>query len=183
MSLASSMFALKYNKHMKIKFHHLVVLLFFLTSMPFQLASQTILEKLGAVKTDFIITSDTVVFEVFDQVIIQRGNAIHGALNEGGYGYGNQNYFLEFITREKIQKLKTYGPKNDFYRIELIDKNGNVLGRIYPYLHHVKVISNRVSPLLHTHVINLSEVPMVLLDKTTRINIEFFEQRWKYPKR
>lgn len=168
---------------MKIKSHYLLVFLLLLAGIPFQSIGQTLLEKLGGVKTDFILTSDTVVLEVFDQVIIQRGNVVHGSINDGGYGYGNQNYFLEFITREKIQKIKTNGPKNDFYRMELIDKNGNILGRIYPFLHHVKVISNKETPLLYTHAINLSEVPLILLDKTTRINIEFFEQRWKYPKR
>ena len=145
------------------------------------LQSQTLIDQLGGIKTSFIITSDTLVFEVFDQILIERGRSHFGGFYDGGFGYAYKALHLEFISRERIQKLKKYGPKDNYFQVELLDKNGNLLARIIPKPHQVNTLSNQSEPRWYTHSVNLEEVPIILLDKTARINLVFYEQRLRYP--
>jgi hypothetical protein len=166
------------NKAMS-KSHLLIVMLFAFIGVS-QSNAQSLTEKLGGTRTDFIITSDTAVFEVFDQILIKRGKSKVGTVYDGGYGYGYQTYHLEFISRDKIKKIRKRGEKNDFHVMELIDQNGGVIAKIYPRLEDVIMVSNREKPFLYTYMINLEEVPLILLEKTKRINIVYIEQRWRY---
>jgi hypothetical protein len=142
------------------------------------LGAQNISESLGAIKTNFRIYSDTIDLKVSDQIIILRAEKqTYSDSNFGtGWGYGYRSFHLEFITK-KILKVENYhfrvGRDNE-NKLQLIfyDSNSSVLATISVPFNYVDLYNNSSitdSPFFYS--IDLIDVPVVLLDKTAKINM------------
>lgn len=93
------------------KFQTLTFLVIVLVAFIPNLYSQSLIENLGGVKTNFIITTDSVEMTILEQVIIKRGVRNYKAriFDDGGYGYGYglQTFHLELITKvEFVEKYR-----------------------------------------------------------------------------
>ena len=146
--------------------------------------SQTLSEKLGGVKTNFTIVSDTIEMDVISQIIIQRGVASHKydySCDENssygyGYGYANQNYFLEFYAKQalrtrKIDRRSTIsGHKKRYFQIVITDANGNLLYQNGYF--GSRVTYNFNNDNIYVYSVNLNNIPLVILDQATTIRLE-----------
>ena len=142
--------------------------------------SQSLTEKLGGVKTDFVFISDSIEMDIIDQIILKRGvkdsNTSYGSYSDGaygyGYGYGFETFHLEFITTSKIKEIKFYERKKwTHYKIDLMAENDSLLYSFKKYPSDVVKVLNGDS--LQTYSINLYKVPMIFLDRTKKIRIEY----------
>lgn len=144
--------------------------------------AQNLSEKLGGVKTDFIITSHGVELDVISQVISKRAERFYdwGGHNEGayGYGYGYESFHLEFTVRNGEIDLPQSGTLLRSERpivLDFYDEDGNLIGSRARSPREVRLISNN-SPnnkLMH-YSIDLIAIPLPLLDVAKRI--DFFRE-------
>lgn len=161
------------------------------------LQSQSLFEKLGGIKTDFIIKSDSTELNIISQGIIKNSfyeSDYSTSVNQSyGYGYGVECYYLEFITDVKIKPIirRTFLINFEVYNIQCFDESGNCILKESVMGHTCKKTSNEnpVQPNPHTatnvrivkktsidntlysYSINLHSIPMIILDKTKKIVI------------
>lgn len=137
--------------------------------------AQSLIEKLGGVRTEFVIRSISTDVPVLSQAIVKRGmhrsNYSTGLEQAYGYAYGLQTYYLEFSTNSKIhERYVNKKGRRTYYEIKLFDNLGKLILVKNIGNHMVKVSSNGDD--LRTYSVNLKEIPMVLLDQTKKIEIE-----------
>lgn len=156
----------------------------FLLSVGFSaqsLNAQLLTEKLGGVSTNFLITSaDTVNLQPVRQVILQRA-ATREYITDGYYQnthqVGYNAYHLEFSSVRGISAQMVYNNKmgcfdQDFYRLVMYDVQEEVVGAMQLTSREVtKWINTNVVPYTFAFSIDLSDVPLVLLDNTARLDI------------
>lgn len=153
-----------------------VILIIMLIAISPNLHAQSLIERLGGVKTDFQFTTDSLEMPIIDQVIIKRGVSDYNYNDVGdsgyGYGYGLQTLHLEFITKSAIieRQRSDKRERNSLYEIKLMDKKGALLLIRKLKLRELLKVSNGDD--LFTYSINLKKIPMVLLNKTKTINID-----------
>ncbi len=158
-------------------FFLLVILFSFVASPAF---SQSLIEKLGGVKTEFVFVSDSKELPIFSQAIIQRGvyDMHHSSLSDKayGWGYGMQAYRLEFLTKAKLAELPIIKRrlKRKYYSLSLVDGNNTTLLTHKIYVADMIVSTNDAG--LTTYSINMNKIPMVVLDKTHTIHIELHKK-------
>ena len=137
--------------------------------------AQDLSEKLGGVKTNFRFTSDTIDLNVSDQFIIKNAGAYNRTeeIYSGGYGYaaGYDSYHLEFITNKNLsyEYFKRY---TSFHFIISFYNSDNILLTKKQFYQEVSRYRNpdiKGSPIFYS--IDLYNIPVSLLDKTSRINI------------
>ena len=142
------------------------------------LGAQDIKESLGGIKTNFRIFSDTIDLKVIDQIIILKAEKqTYSDSNLGtGWGYGYQSFHLEFITKKNIKVDNyQYGTGRDNgSKLKLIfyDSNNNELASIsipFDYVDQYNNLSIINSPFFYS--IDLIDIPIVLLDKTDKIDM------------
>lgn len=154
----------------------------FCLCLPFFSSAQSLTEKLGGVPTNFVITSDTNTLEVISQMIIKRGEyyAEYRDDYEGSsaYGYGYQSFHLEFMSRQPIYHKSVYDGnirwrdmKSELY-VSFYDEADNLLLNAKMPPSFLKIVDENTG--LFSYSLNLVDYPIVLLDKTKRINI------WQY---
>lgn len=140
------------------------------------LKGQTLSERLGSVKTNFQFYSDTVALNVTDQFLLKNAGGYstvyYSSDNSYAYAAGYESFHLEFITYKPLTREILKGLLNpDHYRLEFYDSENNKLSTMK--LHDkVSVAENpeiKGSPAFYS--IDLYEIPISLLDKTTKINI------------
>lgn len=148
----------------------------FLTSF---LQAQSLSEKLGGVKTDYIITSHGVELEITNQLIVKRAERFYdwGGHNDGayGYGYGYESFHLEFTVKNGEIDLPESGSLFKSGKLLVLDfygEDGNLLGSRRRSPQDIRFISNNStnSKLMH-YTIDLIAIPLPLLDSTKRIDI------------
>ena len=137
---------------------------------------QSLSEKLGAVKTNFRFYSDTIALNVTDQFLLKNAGGYssvsYSSDNSYAYAAGYESFHLEFVTYKPLTREILKGLLNpDHYRLEFYDSRNNKLATMK--LHDkVSVAENteiKGSPAFYS--IDLYEIPISLLDKTTKINI------------
>ncbi len=142
------------------------------------LGGQNLSESLGGIKTNFQIYSDTADLKVSDQIIVLRAEKRYSSdSNFGtGWGFGYQSFHLEFITKKdiKIESFKYRSGRDNETRFELVfyDSQNNVLATSSSPYHYVDLLNNSSitdSPFFYS--IDLIDIPIVLLDKTVKINM------------
>lgn len=164
------------ESNLRKKCQRFIVLISILISTIPSLYSQSLIENLGGVKTDFQFTTDSVEIPIIEQAILRRGVSKYnsGIVSDGGYGYGYglQTFHLEFITEAKITERYRSGKRSNrkHYEIKLWDENDSLLLHIGIQLSELRKVSNGKN--LYTYSINLNRIPIVLLDKTQKINID-----------
>jgi hypothetical protein len=160
------------------------LVLVLLTSLSLASNAQSISEKLGGVATSFTIKSDTTLLNQERQIILQRGvahsyadyeSSLEGYTYGYGYGYGYQSYHIEFVSTEKIQELENRKRrKNSSYTYYLIfiNKDSNRVHTQTIYEKDVKMIAGESGKeTVYAYSINLADIPLILLDSVTEINI------------
>lgn len=142
------------------------------------LEAQNLKESLGGIKTNFKIVSDTVDLRVSDQIIILRAekksseNSSFGT----GWGYGYQSFHLEFIAKKeiKVETFKFKPGRDNESKLELTFYNSenSILASLSVPFDQVDALSNpTTSDRLFFYSIDLINIPVVLLEKTYKINM------------
>ena len=144
------------------------------------LNAQSLTESLGATKTNFKICSNTVDLETLNQIVIQSAEQIYSS----EYGYGYQSFHLEFVSQKKIAATKAEQFENkellqmasyysgNKYLMTFYDSNDQILLTITVPLSSIDNFTNAsMDNRLYFYSIDLIDVPIILLDKTTKIDI------------
>ncbi|MDH5398797.1 MAG: hypothetical protein OEX02_11655 [Cyclobacteriaceae bacterium] len=140
--------------------------------------AQNLSDHLGAVKTNFQIYSDTTNLQVSEQILIKR--ASHDAYRYyegGGVGYGYEEYHLEFTVGKKINSENLWpGYLERFYqdnrticKLVFYDQFNNTLAT--KMVLFVDQLFNPDETEFYFYSIDLRDIPLVLLNKTVKINI------------
>lgn len=153
------------------------IIIFVLVSTYTNISAQSIIEKLGGVKTDFVFTTNSVELKIVDQAIIQRGfydykTKISSSSSYGhAYGYGLQAYYLEFITSSDLKTFEKYKRKANkaVYDIKLYDKNDTLLLN-FSVLYRNSKATAKISGL-RSYSINLIQVPLIIFDHVKKIDV------------
>ncbi len=146
--------------------------------------AQNLGQSLGGVKTNFQFFSDTINLNVTDQIIVQRAEKkTYSDVNFGtGWGYGYQSIHLEFTTRKdlavKYFEFKAGGNNGDRIEMSFYDINNILLAT---YTNDFTIVDLFNNPLikdsLYFYSIDLINIPIILLDNTTKINLVKKEAR------
>ena len=162
-------------KHARTYF---IAFLIIVNLISFESNAQSLTEKLGGVKTDFIFISDSAEMNIVDQAILKRGFSNYGSYSDGAYGYGFQTFYLEFMTTSKIKERYSKNRKLiTHYKIDFLTKNDSLLSSFTLYSSGVIKISSREN--LQTYSINLYKIPIILLERTKKIRIEHYSYKFK----
>jgi hypothetical protein len=153
-------------------------LMFFGLLLSFNLFSQNLSEKLGAIPTDFVFTTDNEPMVVYQQHIIERASLLVAKKDETPIAAGYKSYWLEIETDTKLNfsaRFNRDGRKGK-YNVACYDVNGELLG-MFPlsnndlrvvlkeqFTFEIKTDNRFVS-------INIRTIPLVVLDKTKRIDL------------
>ena len=138
------------------------------------LFSQSLLEQLGGIHSNFIITSDSISMEAEEQILIQRavsdGDTEHIGDGTLKYGYGYRSLHLEFLSNKTIQFNSLFGRKRKFCQLKLYSDQ-TLLALVNLKAKDVRMISNQADPPIYSYSINLKSIPIVSLDKTLTIDL------------
>jgi hypothetical protein len=155
-----------------------LILLIAILSVVFNSNAQNLKESLGGIKTNFQFFSDTTNLKAIDQIIIQRAEKKSSSdSNFGtGWGYGYQSFHIEFITRKHLTvtkfAYKAGRNNNDKLELTFYDCNNIVLASYSADFSIVDLFNNSLSNDSQIfYSIDLIDIPIVLLDKTVKINL------------
>lgn len=156
------------------------LLFLFIQLSVFSINAQSLSESLGAVKTNFQIFSDNKDLNVTDQFIIKRAEkkSYTRAVYDGGYGYGYgyQSLHLEFVTQETyiLEEFdhKFVGNNSDKLELTFYDSNDVALATDVSDFSVVDLMYSLPSEKLRFfYSIDLIDIPVILLDKTVKIDL------------
>lgn len=175
--------------------------LYFLTVLvlcSLSLSSQSISEQLGAVKTNFIITSNSLTLNI-EQILIPRAVAKSGHYTTPSmnvsytklqnstapqihtYGYGYQSFHLEFIAEKQISTIRANGKKRTYYLLHFLDINEELISSFELSSAMVNFIPNKGSKAWsYIYSIDLKNVPIVVLDRTQQLKITRYDLARSY---
>lgn len=157
-----------------------IFLLSFSLSYSPSLFGQTITEDMGAVKTDYLITSEDLNLELIDQIIIKRGEGTFytgsEAVGEGGagygYGIGKETFHLELMSLNPVRERQTKNRwHSGMFLLQFYNTQNQLICNVMVPAKDVILTSEKENPLFYLYSINLARVPLVVLDHTNRINI------------
>jgi hypothetical protein len=140
--------------------------------------SQNLSQKLGAIPTDFVFTTNNEPMIVHQQHIIERASLLISKKDEMPIAAGYKSYWLEIETETKINflgRLNRNG-RNGRNNVSCYDANGELLGMFPLSSSDVRVVLKEQF-VFETKTdnrfvsINIRTIPLVVLDKTTRIDI------------
>ncbi|MEL6945754.1 MAG: hypothetical protein AAFO82_24130 [Bacteroidota bacterium] len=137
-----------------------------------------LIEQVGGVRTNFVISNENNVLKVKTQAILKRGLTEHDrdwdSFSDGAYGYayglGVEVFRLEFITDTDLRKEKRKRSEVRKYELRFYTKTDELLLMLTIPLRYVTVYSNLKK--IYIYSINLQNIPFVVLDETHRIDIQ-----------
>jgi hypothetical protein len=133
--------------------------------------AQKLSDALGAVQTNFLISSDSVNLNAVNQYIIKKAGIFYGSGSDYGYGAGYESFHLEFESDKRL--ITDYIKKSwDNYLIEFYAIDNRLLATIFLSNQQVKILRNTEmagNPIFYS--IDLIDVPTPLLDKSYKLNI------------
>lgn len=142
------------------------------------LCAQSVSESLGGIKTNFEISTINTDLEVTEQIIVLQAERLTyiSTVDQAGWGYGYQSFHLEFITQKAIKEVQ--GDKNNRYkyRLTFIDHENVILFATDLSHNSVKKYNNPdIANSRFFYSIDLIGIPVLLFDKTKRIDIYRFK--------
>ncbi len=159
-----------------------------LVLVAFGVKSQTISEKLGAVATNFEITSASEPLKITNQIILKRNITKHREDDDDNEFAVYERYYFQFISENKlvtsdrsnIKKEALVKSNHSYYKddyfISFFDENDFV---IYEFTRDVENRFNLDYNLgkggFFTYNFYLSGFPLLLLDKITRIDVQIID--------
>ncbi len=154
---------------------HFVIVYLSTMLLAVPLGGQSLAEQMGGIRTNFILTSDSVSLETDSQILIKRAisDSKTELIDDGSakYGYGYQSYHLEFICNQDILVHKGIGKSKSYYLLELFDGNHQLLASIKLKDSDVQMVSNQKERSVSAYSINLRDIPLVLLDRALEVNL------------
>lgn len=159
------------------------------------LLAQTLSEKLGGVTTNFTIISGDDTLSLDKQIIVKRAkykaeknHQVHETF-EGGYGgygyglgYGYQSFHLEFTSKAKVNRTTVYNGNRKpkwVCSFHCYDANGKQILEMFVPADRLKQGFSNQEADSFIYSLNLVGVPIVVLDKTTTIQIEWLYHTYK----
>lgn len=150
-------------------------------------SAQTTTDQLGAVDCNFSFYSNSVHLDVIKQSLIERATAVARKSeieNESyGYAYAYTEWHLEFVSNNAIQsryrtddELKS---RRQQYHLQFYNKTGDLLMETYIGKDKLKLWKGKVDngiTSIYTYSLNLVNLPLILLDNVSAIQIEFIER-------
>ncbi len=140
--------------------------------------AQNLKEALGGIKANFQIYSDSVNLDVNDEIIVLKAarKFFSDCQCGTGYGYGYQSYHLEFITKKQLATKNTkylIGRDNtDKIELKFYDANNVLLASpTFPFTIIDLYNNAAVKNSLFFFSIDLIDIPIVLLNKTSKIDL------------
>lgn len=153
-----------------------------LTCLPLLLIGQSISERAGGVTTNFIITSDSILLNDTQQILIKRGKYEYSTYTSSlsdsgyGYGYGYQSFHIEFTSNKEISTVIQSKRRKSRRRVHFSLRFTDNSGRVYE---NVEINESEINSLIGTkdsdkayyYSINLASVPLLVLNEVSEINI------------
>ena len=137
------------------------------------LVSQNLVESIGGYKTNYIITSDSIVINNKSQVLIRRAESNHISSANAGYGYGYESLHLEFISKDSIVTIeRSKRSLFPFYVIQFYDVENSLIAQKYLMKNDIDILKNKEN-LIKTYSIELKDIPVSVLEITKKVNIYF----------
>lgn len=138
------------------------------------LCAQSISEYFGGIKTKFEVFSDTIDLKVIDQIVVLAAEkrSYISISDNAGWGYGYQSIHFEFITKKELFEISAAGKNKNKYKLTFSDQDNLILQTIYiPEYSVDKCINTNIVNGRVFYSIDLIYTPVLLLDKTKRIDI------------
>ncbi len=148
------------------------------------ISAQSLTEKLGGTITNFQMTNNGNELEIVSQLIIPRGRSSYRYGSDSSYGYANQVFIFEFISKTEIKEKEevvvmytnTRSTANERRKakVTFYAEDGSVLFE-KRYLNLMKEFEKKElggteENKLYFYTINLEEYSIALLEKTVRID-------------
>ena len=140
--------------------------------------AQTITPALDGYRPAFRISTDSMEMTVVDQVLIKRAvkDYFFDRILDAAYGMGYEAWHWEFVTRQPILKRNLKGKKESFVRLELYNRKEECIGRFDLPLDRLQSTQSLSGQKIMTYSINLIDIPLILLDRTRRVDVQHIEQ-------
>ena len=146
---------------------------------PLFISAQSLTEKMGAISSEFEFYSDTTKLDIRSQILMKRALAKSSySIEENasyGYAYAYTEWCLEFVSNSKIRSVARKFRNNlkaDTYSITFLNEAGAILFSKINSKGHVRSwIGEIESKPIYTYSLNLSSLPLVLMDDISRIEI------------
>ncbi len=154
------------------------------STLCFYSSSQTITDQMGGVDCNFTFTSNSYNLDVIKQTLLERPKAVSksSALeNESyGYAYAYTEWHLEFVSNTSIKSrernMEEGRNRRQKYHLEFYNKTGDLLMETYISKDKLKLWQGKAgNGIIYTYSLNLINVPLILLDNVTNINIEYIK--------
>ncbi|MGD1848567.1 MAG: hypothetical protein ACFB10_24510 [Salibacteraceae bacterium] len=153
-------------------------------------SSPSLLSHFHGLETQFEITSNAIAYPVIAQAVVKRGysnfepNKPLTEFSEGGvgYGYGNQTLQLELLTSQPLRKQTVVRSqkKRQYVKVRLYTEDGATLMEKELLKSNLKVKTSGVS-LFITYVLNLEDIPVILLDRAKKIDLTLIQTQKPKP--
>lgn len=162
----------------------LIFTLYLCTQFTWCLTSQTLMEEIGGVRTNFTIVSDTLWLDTDEQFLIKRATK---EINLEEFDDGTlqrseayESYHLEFILPGKIQTIRKIGKSREYYFLEFFTDGDQLILSVELQPKEIKSTTNWKDTELVAYSINLQQVPLVILDRTLKLNfVKYTYQRYR----
>ncbi len=144
------------------------------------LSAQSLLDKIGGIPTQFVITTNSIPIEVENQVLFQKDMTNHkyvynlrGNIDEVFHGNKKSVFYLEFIASDKISNGMDKPNKKKNIAVRVYDQDNNELNLTssIDYRPLYKIATMNVSDN-YVYTIDFEDAPLLLLSKVNRIDIE-----------
>ena len=152
---------------------------FLVINFTFSQEESSLSSKLGGIPTDFLFTSSNVPITTLQQFIIKAAIINVSTASEKSYGYGTETFWLEIETEVDIPFIhKKLFERINGYQLKLFDKYEKPLGTFIIPNSQVKRAYNTARRVHNEYEevffygFNLSRIPLGILNKTHRIDIE-----------
>jgi hypothetical protein len=141
------------------------------------LVAQSLSESLGSTKTNFQIVSDSTDLMVSDQIILLRAEKKTYSDNYSGWGYGYREFHLEFTSKKSIvERYATSRSEKHQIKLTFYDSKGNLLTNITLPAEFLNQYTNSATDnTLFFYSLDLIDVPIVVLDKTKKLDITKYD--------
>jgi hypothetical protein len=148
--------------------------------LSFVSTSQTLVEEMGGIDSNFEFYSNGKKLDVQKQILIERSTAkasYSEVENESyGYGYAYVDWRIEFVSSNMIISRNKEKPENIWHRgryeLRLKNDSGGIL--LTQYLHQNMVnewSGNTGEAAVYTYSINLHGLPVVILNNVAVVEI------------
>ncbi|UZR95698.1 hypothetical protein [Chondrinema litorale] len=171
----------------------------------YNVAGQTISEKLGGVKTDFEFYSNGELYPIVSQHIFpeEKTHTVSSEYNrtlmlgDPSQVYTTNSFILSFASNFDIHKDSLYEQdrKQSYYELKLYDDYDKLIGvyrlvdveehprtKFFPGRKYDFTSGEKFEFPYYIYSIQIDEIPMILLDMTKKIDITYSFETWKQEK-